>query len=302
MVSIIYYEKAFQKEQYFKKLRANGDELSIGDVYDLQDESIRMSLLMKDLFSSEHTVYCFDAEKLLAPETNQEKIVSQELLSFLMNQPLAYPIYLVTTKLDRRRKEVKNLLSSKTFEDLSNVKLTKKMIESEVKIKVSNELFLYLSEHIENESIILKEIEKVALLENPATLETYKRMGYDYEKQHVFQLLDAFQKKEKERFQHQLNALLEFEEPVAILFLLLRSLKDLILIKDQSKRVPQNIGARKLSMHPYRYQLLLKDSMNFKKENLEILYYLLTEIDYKFKSGHSDIHLELSMLPFQLDT
>jgi DNA polymerase-3 subunit delta len=113
----------------------------------------------------------------------------------------------------------------------------------------------------------------------------------------IFDLTDSIARKDSRRSFQILNSFLESGEDEFMIFnMIIFQFRNMLIISDLAKRVREHEIAKASGIHPFVVKKTLESLRNFSDSRLSEIYASLHEIDFKVKSGESDLGLSIAML------
>lgn len=307
MVYLFYSKELFLiKKEINKIINENHiDDININR-YDLNESSI------KDVIDDSETFSMFDDKKIIiinnayiftAKKNNIEQDIDT-LEKYLSNvNPSTILIFNFTdSKLDERKKIVKEIKKVGTVKDLDTNNSIKDIIKDSFKpYEISNDLINLLIDRVGTGLLILEnEIEKIKTYKNnDLTIKQEDIINLTHEniEANMFLLVDTIINKDKEKAITIYHEMLDMnEEPIAIIITLANKIRNLYQTKELYKKgYSESDIASIIGVKP-GYLYYLKDSL--KKYDSDTLYNLLSklaDLDYDIKSGKIDKNMGLEL-------
>jgi len=302
MIYLIYGEDDFRSKQKLKELitdftnKFGGENIDILETDQITPEKISRTLLTPSMFSPQKMVV---TKNFL----NQSK-ASLDLFSI---SSLPKEITLVFWE-EGEISPAKELAGAKVFEfkKLWGKDLEKWYLESFQKegLEVDKEALIKIITLIENNLWKANsEIQKIAAFKksegstrvDSKDISLLVKSDFDYS---IFELTDALGQKNTKKSLNLLNNFLaKGEEPLGILGMIHRQIRNLVLLKEaQAKKLPDTKIATLMKLHPFVIKKTKEQIKNFSLKELRTIYDLLVKTDQQIKIGECDPALALRQL------
>lgn len=307
MVYLFYSKESFLIKREIKKIinENNIDEFNINK-YDLNENFI------KDVIEDSETFSMFDDKKIIIINnaylfTAKKNSIDQDLElleKYLSNvNPSTILIFnFLDSKLDERKKIVKELKKIATIKDLDSSNNIKDIIKESFKpYNITDNLITLLIDRVGTSLIMLEnEIEKIKTYKNKDLTITHDdiiNLTHENIEANMFLLVDTIISKDKSKAINIYHEMLDMnEEPIAIIITLANKIRSLYQTKELYKKGYSEFDiAAILGVKP-GYLYYLKDSL--RKYDSETLYNLLSklaDLDYDIKSGKIDKNTGLEL-------
>lgn len=307
MVYLFYSKEIFLVKKEINKIIIENhiDDININR-YDLNESSI------KDVIDDSETFSMFNDKKIIIINnayifTAKKNNIEQDgdaLEKYLGDvNPSTILIFNFTdSKLDERKKIVKEIKKVGTVKDLDNNNNVKDIIKDSFKpYEISNDLINLLIDRVGTSLLMLEnEIEKIKTYKNnDLTIKREDIINLTHEniEANMFLLVDTIINKDKEKAIAIYHEMLDMnEEPIAIIITLANKIRNLYQTKELYKKgYSESDIASIIGVKP-GYLYYLKDSL--KKYDSDTLYNLLSklaDLDYDIKSGKIDKNMGLEL-------
>lgn len=246
--------------------------------------------------------YFLTGEKVKGIDQNSDLLATYALSPNLTSIVLI----LVPTKLDNRKKIVKQLLQQYPSIDVSpldeaGIRRYVNQEASKLNVTIQNEaLQLLMQRKNADLALIMNELHKLKLTTNAIDVSIVEQLVAPSLENNVFALSEWIEKKQLEKALNSLHELLlQKEEPVKLLAILLSQYRlnlqvALLLLEGYQ----QSDIAKYLKIHPYRIQQAVKQTKCYRLETLKSIYQILVDTDYQLKSSATDnvLLLELAII------
>lgn len=291
------------KINYQKTLDPNGDNIVYIDGEKINEKDFRDNIRNNSLFSNKRLIIVNSLFK------NKKNTIFNIILDILRELEKNNDNTLVFYEDNEvpEKKHYKELLDylkkqeySQEFKKLSEkgklIFIKKELDKYNKKITNSAANFL-LKSFADDTWLLANELKKISFSINNEIidLESVKKISLEIYSEDIFSLIDVISiknhAKSLELLEKQYLAGLSSE---FILTMLIRQFKILIQVKDASQNnINEKNIANELKMHPFVVKKAVISNRQFNKDELINILNKLIEIDYKNKSGKSDLNTEL---------
>lgn len=297
MIYLFYGEEEFLIDSEIKKLISKNkiDNNSISR-YDLEVDSI------KNVIDDACTISLFDGNKFIIVY-NFDKLVKddEKLLSEFINNVGEVIIVFVASKLDDRKKivkEVKKISTSKEFNKNKNISNTVRSMFDDYKVDYKT-VDLLVSMVGNDLRILSQEVEKLKTYKDnkEITYQDVLDLASSGDNDDIFDLINYIVIKDKSKAMSCYSSLLRRnEEPIKIIISLANQFRLLYQCKELYKKGNGEDSISKiLDVHPYRVKLALDKCRNYSSKVLLDYLLELADIDSKIKNGLIDKSLALEL-------